>query len=98
MARANTMSHQLPGEPSLGPRVLRAGYRYRMAGENIGYDGSLTLSGLLYLERFMYHETPPNNGHRLNILSPYYRHVGIDVYYDAARHKIWFTQDFGQPA
>lgn len=97
MARANTMSHQLPGEPIFYQRISNAGYRWWWTGENIGTTTLLTLSGLLYLERIMYHETPPNNGHRLNILSTRARHVGIDVYYDAAHHKIWFTQDFGQP-
>ena len=43
----------------------------------------------------MYNEVPPNDGHRVNILSHTFRQVGIDVYYDARHHKLWFTQDFG---
>ena len=53
---------------------------------------------MLALEKQMYHEVAPNDGHRVNILSRTFTQVGIDVYYDARHHKIWFTQDFGAPA
>jgi uncharacterized protein YkwD len=46
----------------------------------------------------MFRERPPNDGHRLNILSRTFRNVGIDVYFDNAHHKMWFTQDFGRQA
>lgn len=95
MAAANTMSHQLPHEAFFATRITRAGYRWRAAGENIGWNSSLTKAGILYLQRQMYLEKPPNNGHRLNILSRTFRDVGIDVYFDATHHKLWFTQDFG---
>jgi uncharacterized protein YkwD len=97
MARTDTMSHQLPGEAFFASRITRAGYRWQWAGENIGWNSMLTTSGILALERTMYNEKAPNNGHRLNILSTRARQVGIDVYYDARHHKVWFTQDFGQP-
>jgi uncharacterized protein YkwD len=98
MAAANTMSHQLPGEAFFATRISNTGYRWRAAGENIGWNSDLTLRGLLTLEREMYHEVPPNDGHRVNILSTNFSQVGIDVYYDKKHHKIWFTQDFGAPA
>lgn len=98
MARTNTMSHQLRGEPDLGTRISATGYRWRMAGENIGWNSNLSLAGLWALERAMFREKPPNDGHRLNILSRAYRQIGIAVRYDARHHKIWFTQDFGAPA
>ena len=98
MAADNTMSHQLPGEAFFASRISDTGYRWRAAGENIGWNTALTLRGLLSLEREMYHEVAPNDGHRLNILSTTFRQVGIDVYYDQTHHKIWFTQDFGAPA
>ena len=65
-------------------------------GENIGWTGSVTLTGLSQLQHEMYIEKAPNNGHRLNILSRNYRQIGIYVHYDATHHKLWFTQDFGQ--
>lgn len=98
MARANELSHQLPGERFFANRITRAGYHWRSAGENIGWNSRETSSGLNQLERLMYNEKAPNNGHRLNILNRSFRQVGIDVYFDARHHKMWFTQDFAQPA
>lgn len=98
MAALNTMSHQLPGEPFFATRISNAGYQWSAAGENIGWNSNLSQSGLMALEREMYHEVPPNDGHRVNILSSTFRQVGIDVYFDAKHKKIWFTQDFGAPA
>src|SRR4051812_7595303 len=37
MAKANVLSHQLPGEASLGSRITTAGYKWRAIGENAGY-------------------------------------------------------------
>jgi uncharacterized protein YkwD len=98
MSKDNTMSHQLPGEAFFADRISRTGYKWRSAGENIGWNSDESNNGLLVLEREMYAEKAPNNGHRLNILNKNYRQVGIDVYFDAAHGKMWFTQDFGQPA
>ena len=67
------------------------------AGENIGWNTDLRTQGIQSLERDMYNEKAPDNGHRLNILDKHFTQVGIDIYYDAAHQKIWFTQDFGQP-
>lgn len=97
MAARNRLSHQLPGEPFFATRITNAGYRWRAAGENVGWNSQATVNGLLALEREMYNEKAPNNGHRLNILSGQFTQVGIDVYYDAKHHKLWFTQDFGTP-
>jgi len=98
MAKDNTMSHQLPGESSFGTRISRTGYRWTRIGENIGWNSLVTTSGLLALERMMFNEKAPNDGHRVNILNPYYRNIGIDVYIDKVHHKVWFTQDMGTPA
>lgn len=98
MARANVMSHQLPGEAFFATRITDAGYHWRAAGENIGWNSNLSSAGILALEKQMYHEVAPNDGHRVNILSRTFKQVGIDVYYDARHHKLWFTQDFGAPA
>jgi uncharacterized protein YkwD len=99
MAKANVMSHQLPGEASFATRISRTGYRWQMAGENIGWNSAMTIPGLMTLQKEMYNEKLPGEiGHRLNILNGHFRHVGIDVYFDLKHHKVWFTQDFGQPA
>jgi uncharacterized protein YkwD len=98
MAKANEMSHQVKGEKFFADRISAAHYKWLSAGENIGWNSEQTRDGLNYLEREMYHEKAPDNGHRLNILDKHFRNVGIDVYFDKKHHKMWFTQDFGQPA
>jgi uncharacterized protein YkwD len=97
MAKANVLSHQLPGEASIGSRFTTAGYRWRAAGENVGYTTDWTLTGILSVHRRMYQEVAPNDGHRRNILSRTFRDVGIDIVMDATHHKAWITEDFGAP-
>jgi uncharacterized protein YkwD len=96
MAQHNTMSHQLPGEPYFGRRILNAGYHWSYAGENIAWNSDMTKAGVKLLERLMYHEKAPYNDHRLNILSKHYHGVGVDVYLDKTHHKVWLTTDFGR--
>ena len=95
MAKANEMSHQLPGEPWFGRREQLAGYWWSWAGENIGWNSDMTQAGVTLLQRLMYNEKPPNDGHRQNILNSHYRNVGVDVYFDRVNHKVWLTSDFG---
>lgn len=96
MAASNVLSHQLPGEASLGPRILSTGYRYYYGGENVAWTTDRSVAGLVNVHVAMYNEVPPNDGHRQNILSPNYRNVGIDVVIDAAHGKAWITEDFGR--
>jgi uncharacterized protein YkwD len=98
MASANSMSHQLPSEAPLGDRITAAGYHWRSCGENIGWTTARTQSGIVAIEVQMYNETPPDDGHRLNILSASFTQVGVDVILDNATGKLWLTEDFGQPA
>jgi uncharacterized protein YkwD len=95
MARANTMSHQLPGEPYFGTRITQAGYIWDYAGENIAWNSAMSTAGALTLEKMMYNEVAPNDGHRLNILNRHFSNVGVDVYLDWTHHKLWLTTDFG---
>jgi uncharacterized protein YkwD len=97
MARANTMSHQISGEPALATRITKAGYHWHYAGENIGWNSIMTTTGVLQLEKIMYAEVPPNDGHKLNILDKHYTNLGVDVYLDNTHHKVWLTVDFGRP-
>ena len=96
MARYNTMSHQLPGELSLGARITAEGYRWRAVGENVAWNTEMNMAGAYYLQKIMYGERYPNDGHRRNILSSTYRDVGVDIYVDFTHHKIWLTEDFGR--
>lgn len=96
MAGANTLSHQLPGEASLGERVS-VFYAWSACGENVAWNSQRSQAGALALETSMYDETPPNDGHRRNILSTTFVDVGVDVIDDSTHGRIWLTTDFGRP-
>ena len=99
MARANTLSHQLPNEPAFTDRELAFGYHWSTAAENCSVNPDVSLAGVLELQRLMYHEQPPGEtGHRQNILSPNYSDVGIAVLIDPVNQRVWMTEDFGAPA
>jgi uncharacterized protein YkwD len=99
MAGGCGLSHQCPGEPGLGARETAAGVVWTVAGENIGEEGPVpdTTAAIaqtaVSLTQDMLNETPPNDGHRLNILSASFTHVGIAVYRDSSG-TVWLTQDF----
>ena len=99
MAGGCGLSHQCPGEASLGARETAAGVNWSSAGENIGDGGpvSNTSSAIAQmavgLTQSMLDEKPPNDGHRQNILSSSFHHVGIAVYRDGSG-TVWMTQDF----
>jgi len=95
MAKADTLSHKLNGEADLGSRVSAAGYHWSMVGENIAYNSSQSESGVLAVQKAMYDEKPPNDGHRQNILNSKFVHVGIDVINDSEHGKVWLVTDFG---
>lgn len=97
MAQANTMSHQLPGEPDVGGRESACGYTWTRWAENVGWSTDLSVNGATSLETAMYNEVPPNDGHRQNILSPSLTQIGVNVIIDNAHHKVWLTEDFGTP-
>jgi uncharacterized protein YkwD len=96
MARAKTLSHQLPGEDSLGDRETAAGVFWWWAAENIADSSSLTTQSALGLEAGMVNEQAPNDGHRRNILASNADVVGVDVLFDTTHHMLWLTEDFAQ--
>lgn len=93
------LSHQCPGEPALGARETAAGVHWTAAGENIGEGGPVadTSSAIAQmavgLTQSMLNERPPDDGHRLNILSSTFTHIGIAVVRDSSG-TVWLTQDF----
>lgn len=97
MAKADTLSHQLKGEPALGSRVSAAGYSWSAVGENVAYNTDRSQAGVLALQKAMYNEKPPDDGHRENILNAKFVHVGIDVINDSAHGKVWLVTDFARP-
>ncbi len=99
MAGGCGLSHQCPGEASLGARETAAGVKWTAAGENIGEGGPVadTTSAIAQmavgLTQSMLNEKPPDDGHRMNILSTSFTHIGIAVYRDGSG-TVWLTQDF----
>jgi uncharacterized protein YkwD len=93
------LSHQCPGEPSLGARETAAGVSWTSAGENIGEGGPVADSPAaiaqmaVALTTAMLNERPPDDGHRQNILSHDFRHIGIAITRDS-HGTVWMTQDF----
>jgi uncharacterized protein YkwD len=99
MASGCGLSHQCPGEPDLGARETAAGVHWTAAGENIGEGGPVADSTAAIaqmavgLTRAMLNEKPPDDGHRRNILSSSFTHIGIAVFRDSSG-TVWLTQDF----
>ena len=99
MADGCGLSHQCPGEPDLGARETAAGVTWTAAGENIGEGGPVadTTAAIAQmavgLTQSMLDEKPPDDGHRLNILSSAFTHAGISVFRDSSG-TVWMTQDF----
>lgn len=99
MAAGCGLSHQCPGEPPLGARETAAGVHWTAAGENIGEGGPVadTAAAItamaVTLTQDMLNEKPPDDGHRLNLLSSAFTHIGIAIYWSATG-TVWMTQDF----
>jgi uncharacterized protein YkwD len=93
------LSHQCPGEADLGARETAAGVHWTAAGENIGEGGPVANTSAAIaqmavgLTQAMLNEKPPDDGHRRNILSSSFTHIGIAVFRDSSG-TVWLTQDF----
>jgi uncharacterized protein YkwD len=91
------MVHQCADEASLGSRISTEGISWRAVAENIAWHSSVASSGVQAaakgLNEAMHNETPPNDGHRRNMLSGTYTRIGIDVIRDADG-EVWLTEDF----
>ena len=88
-AEQNSMSHQLPGEPSMGDRVTAQGYRWRNLGENVaaGYaDAASVMDGWM--------NSP---GHKANILNCAFQEIGVGLAKSSSGTRYW-TQNFAAPA
>ena len=99
MAGGCGLSHQCPGEAAVGVRLTQAGVAWSSFGENVGEGGpepdtaAAIAQMAVTLTQDMLNEQPPDDGHRLNILSSSFRYVGISVLRDAGG-SVWMTQDF----
>ncbi|RYZ32094.1 MAG: CAP domain-containing protein, partial [Propionibacteriaceae bacterium] len=87
MVRAGSMSHQLPGEPGLGRRIVNAGYlNWSAAAENIAWGASTP--------QRIFNLWMGSSGHRTNIQNCRYRDGGVGVV--IVNGTPWVTLDFGR--
>jgi uncharacterized protein YkwD len=92
------LSHQCPGEDSIGPRFSTQGVKWTSAGENIGFGSSGGTDAEIIkaangLTDSMLAEKPPNDGHRKNLLNTGFKRIGLSVVRDS-KGITWLTQDF----
>lgn len=85
MAQWHSLSHQLPGEASLAPRIAQAGAAFDAAGENVAHADSIAGAH----QDFMV-----SSGHRANILDPRYNAVGIGA--EPSGEMLYVTEDFAR--
>ncbi|MCY1136598.1 CAP domain-containing protein [Actinoplanes sp. Pm04-4] len=87
-AAQETMSHQLPGEASMGDRVSAEGYRWGGVAENVaaGYQTPAAV-----MEGWM-----NSAGHKANILNCGYKNIGVGVTKSGKGTRYW-TQNFASP-
>ena len=102
MIADDSQEHQLPGENDVGSRIRAAGYDYRTWGENIyAYSASV----LDAHAGFMVDWGPGTGGmqagagHRINILNPDFRDVGLGIVEEGNQQTSVgpqvVTEDFG---
>ena len=99
MEEHDQQSHQFPGEPSPTDRALAAGYEDDLGlsvGENVfAYANSAFHTH----SAFAIDWAVPARGHRVNLMAPEYREVGIgiitDYDFDTDVGPLIVTQDFG---
>jgi uncharacterized protein YkwD len=88
MAANNYFSHTSRGGASFGSRIRHAGYRYRLAAENIAagqQSPEEVVSGWM-----------SSPGHRANILNCRLRHIGIGFgSSSSSAYGTYWVQDFG---
>jgi uncharacterized protein YkwD len=91
------LNHRCSGEGGIGDRFSAQGVQWRSAGENIGFGSSGASNAAIVgaanrLTDSMLAETPPDDGHRRNLLSRDFERIGLSVVRDDGR--VWLTQDF----
>jgi uncharacterized protein YkwD len=89
MARKKYFEHQGRDGSQPKDRVLRAGYKSRLTGENIALgpeSAEEVVAGWL--------DSP---GHCANIMDPRFRDIGVGVATGRGRGQIYWVQNFGTP-
>jgi hypothetical protein len=87
------------GCPASGAASAPPCVSWTTAGENIGEGGPVPgpqtaiAQMAVMLTNGMLGEQPPNDGHRKNLLSSAFHHIGIAVFRSTSG-TVWMTQDF----
>jgi uncharacterized protein YkwD len=90
MARQSYFEHESPAGSTPRDRVLRAGYKFRLTGENIAFGpetAAEVVSGWL-----------ASAGHCANIMNPHFRDMGVAVAQGNKRGHFYWVQELGAPA
>jgi uncharacterized protein YkwD len=90
MARRNYFEHESPDGTSPRDRVQRAGYKFRLTGENIAFGpetATEVVNGWL-----------GSAGHCANIMNPHFRDMGLAVAQGNKRGHFYWVQELGAPA
>ncbi len=98
MAKGCGLEHQCAGEPDLATRISQQGVQWQAVGENIGEGGPVfsndaSSNMVSMIHQGMMGEKPPEDGHRLNLLSKDFHRIGISIYIDSG-NTLWLTEDF----
>ena len=97
MAIHGVLQHNGTDGSTVPQRIAAAGYHYSTWAENVGWSALGTPETVVDT---LFNETPPDDGHRRNMLSCSLHEIGVGVYYTATPtgpyqfHYYW-TQDFG---
>jgi uncharacterized protein YkwD len=94
MALHGYFDHNSPSGQTPWDRIHAAGYQFSMAAENLaaGYPTPEAV-----IDAF-FNETPPDDGHRRNLLNCGLRDVGFAYFYQkGSAYGSYWTQDFATP-
>lgn len=94
MARHGYFDHNSPTGMTPWDRIHAAGYQFSAAAENIaaGYPTPEAV-----IDAF-FNETPPNDGHRRNLLNCTLQDVGMGYFYQSGSpYGAYWTQDLASP-
>jgi uncharacterized protein YkwD len=103
MIAADQQTHQAPGEADLGARATAAGYSWNALGENVysyAYDALYAQAGFMVDWGDGPNGMQAEAGHRVNIMNPTYREVGVAVTAETNPNTevgpLVVTEDFGR--
>ena len=95
MATKNYFAHVSPTGKQPWDWMREAGVQFSAAAQNIGKDGAGATSPNTAIKRLfnmMLAETPPNDGHRVNILNGTYRRIGVGT--ATSGNTLYWVVDF----